>query len=355
LLDEILEAGSPEPADKGRSRPKTDWDRFLGDIVRPHLVPDIGDQQDAMVAALDKTISESMRNILHHSAFQATESAWRALRFCLRRLETDERLAVYLLDVTHSELASDLTAHEDIRDTAVYKKLSTAALQHCGEAPWALLAGLYSFSALKKDAVTLARLGAMGQMLGAPFVGEGDTGLVNCPSLGASPDPSDWKMEIDPDGEKAWQVIRTLPEAGWVGLTTPRFILRLPYGENTDPVDAFDFEEMTDPVSHEDYLWACPVFAVVQILGRTFTQHGWKWSRGLSNEIDDLPIPLVEEGGQKTIKSSAEAFLSERALEIFVANGLMPLVAFKDGGRVRLARFQSIADPPTRLNGPWNW
>ncbi len=355
LLEQVLDASVSDPSDSGRPSPQTDWDRFLGDIVSPHLVPDIGDQQEAMVAALDKTISESMRSILHHPDFKSVESAWRALRFCLRRLETDERLTVYLLDVTQSELASDLTAHEEIRDTAIYRKLSSSALGPGGGPPWAVLAGLYSFAARRKDAITLARLGAVGQILGAPFVGAGDAGLANCSSLAATPDPSDWNMAIDPDAEKAWQVIRTLPEAGWVGLAMPRFLIRLPYGEKTDPVDAFDFEEMTEPVEHEAYLWACPVFAVIQVLGNTFTRSGWSWSRGLANAVDDLPIALVDDGGEKTIKPCAEIYLSERALDILVAKGLMPLVAFTDGGRMKLARFQSIADPPTRLNGSWTW
>jgi type VI secretion system protein ImpC len=354
LLDQVLDASSPESVGTGRSQPQTDWDRFLGSIVGPHLVPDIGDEQDAMVAAVDRSISETMRSILHHPDFQIVEAAWRTLRFCLRRLETDETLRIYLLDATQKEIAADLTANEDIRDTALYRKLSSAVLAGSQQAPWSLLAGMYTFSMKKTDAVTLARLGAMGQMLGAPFVGAGDAGLVGCASLGESPDPTDWTKQSDPVDEKAWQVIRTLPEAGWVGLAMPRFIIRMPYGEKTDPMDAFDFEEMHAPVKHEDYLWAHPVFALVQIFGRTFTRHGWNWSRGLSNEINDLPLHLVEADGQKTIKPCAEAFLGEKALEIIVANGIMPLVAFKDDGRVRLVRFQSIADPLQALSGCWS-
>jgi type VI secretion system protein ImpC len=355
LLDQVLNASAAATVDTSRSRPQTDWDRFLSDIVRPHLVPDIGDAQDAMVAAIDHSISATMRRILHHPDLQALEAAWRALRFCLRNLETDEQLTVNLLDVTQCEIAADLTAHEEIKDTALYRKLSSAGMQHSQEAPWTLLAGLYSFSASKKDAITLARLGGLAQALGAPFVGAGDAGLVNCASLAANPDPADWKMKVAQDDENAWQVIRTLPEAGWVGLALPRFVIRMPYGEKTDPVDAFDFEEMSNQAKHEAYLWANPVFAIVQILGRTFTRQGWNWSRGLENEIDGLPILVVDENGQKEIKSCAEAFLGERALETLVGNGLMPLVAFKDSDRVKLARFQSIADPPSPLHGSWRW
>jgi type VI secretion system protein ImpC len=294
-----------------------------------------------------------MRDILHHPDFQAVESAWRALRFCLRKMETDETSMVYLLDCTQSEVTSDLTAHEEIQDTALYKKLSSAALQHGGDSPWTLLAGLYTFTPKKLDVVTLARLGALGEVLGAPFIGAGDTRLVGCPSLVKTPDPSDWTLDAAPDDTKAWRMIRTLPEARWIGLAMPRFIIRLPYGERTDPVDAFNFEEVQDPVDHEDYLWAHPVFSIVVIFARTYAAHGWQWSQGLINDVIDLPIHLVEDDGQQTIKPCAEALLSERALETIISNGLMPLVSIRNQGGVRLARFQSIADPLQVLAGCW--
>ena len=51
---------------------------------------------------------------------------------------------------------------------------------------------------------------------GAPFLGEAD--------------PGDSGEEEVP----AWQRLRQLPEACWIGLAMPRFLLRLPYGKKTD-------------------------------------------------------------------------------------------------------------------------
>ncbi|WP_319410074.1 type VI secretion system contractile sheath domain-containing protein [uncultured Desulfosarcina sp.] len=353
LLDHVLDASLPAAVGGDRAKPQTDWDRFLGDIVGPHLVPDIEKEQDAMVEAVDRTISDLMRRLIHHPDFQAIESAWRALQFCLRRLETDENLMVYLIDVSKVELASDLTAHEDLRDTASYKILASTSQHHRGQAPWSLLAGMYTFSPKKMDAVVLARLGAMGQMFGAPFVSRGDTGFMGCPSLPTTPDPSDWTVEPEPSDKKAWQAVRTLPEARWIGLALPRFLIRMPYGEATDPVDAFAFEEIGDPADHEHYLWANPIFALILVLGRTFTQFGWEWSRGLASGVSGLPLHVFEEQGERTLKPCAEVFLSDRSLEKIIGYGLMPLVSFKDQDRIQLARFQSVADPLSPLSGRW--
>jgi type VI secretion system protein ImpC len=354
LLDQVLDASSTGSAVDGNVRGKTDWDRFLGDIVGPHLVPDIEKEQDAMVAVVDRAISETMRSILHHRDFQAIESAWRGLQFCLRRLETGQTLQVYLLDVTPSELAADLTAHDDIRDTRLYKKLAAASQSNSGQAPWAVLAGLFTVSPTKMDAILLARLGTLGQMLGAPVVAGADAGFVGCPSFFEFPDPSDWTVEINPADRHAWDVLRTLPEAGWVGLALPRFLIRLPYGEKTDPVDAFTFEEVIDPVAHEHYLWANPAFALVLVLGRTFARQGWQWSQGIANALDGLPLHLFSHGDEPAAKPCAEVFLSQRAIEKIIQGGLMPLASYKDQGRIQLVRFQSFAEPLTRLSGRWN-
>lgn len=354
LLDQVLDASSPAADSGGKDEPQTDWDRFLGDIVGPHLVPDIGKEQESMVGAVDGTIADIMRNILHHPDFQAVEAAWRGLQFCLRGLETGERLQVYLLDVSTSELVSDLTAHEDLRNTAFYKKLASAAQLESGQAPWALLAGMYTFTPTKADAVVLAQLGAVGQILGAPFIGGADAGFVGCGSLFESPDPSDWTSENNPDDRHAGQVLRTLPEANWIGLALPRFMVRLPYGEDTDPVDAFEFEEMPDPVDHECYLWCSPIFALVLVLGRTFAKNGWDWSQGVVSDVNGLPLYLFKEQGETAIKPCAEVFLSERAVEKIIEYGLMPLVSFKNEGRIQLVRFQSIVKPPSQLSGRWN-
>ena len=46
------------------------------------------------------------------------EAAWRAVYFLVRRLDTDSGLKLCLLDVSKEELAADLAAVKDLRDSA---------------------------------------------------------------------------------------------------------------------------------------------------------------------------------------------------------------------------------------------
>lgn len=353
LLDQVLQATSGPIVDGGDTPKPTDWNRFLADLVRPCWVPNIAGEQQAMVAGVDRTISVLMRRILHHPDFQALESVWRGLRFCLRRLETGEKLETRLLDVSKSELASALTANDDPTETVLYKSLAPAAGKPGQPASWSLLAGIYNFSCSQKDAALLSQLGGMGKTLGAPFVGAAAGDGNGAYASDDAPDPSRWTECPSPEDEKAWRALRRRPEAAWIGLVLPRFLMRLPYGQATEPVDAFDFEEMGDAADHEHYLWANPVFAMLLILGRTFSASGWNWSRGMTRDVDGLPLHFSGTRAQAANKPCAEVMLSERAVEQLIAGGLMPLASFKDQGRIRLLRFQSIADPPCHLSGRW--
>jgi len=74
----------------------------------------------------------------------------------------------------------------------------------------------------------------------------------------------------------------------------------------------------------------------------------------LITEIEDIPMHVYEEEGQLKIKPCAELLLSETAIQEALGMGLMPLLSVPGQGVVRLARFQSIADPPGPLAGPWD-
>jgi type VI secretion system protein ImpC len=132
-------------------------------------------------------------------------------------------------------------------------------------------------------------------------------------------------------------------------------LLRLPYGADTDPTEQFEFEEMPSEPDHNDYMWGNPCFACVYLLGQAFSQYGWNLRPGIIQDIEGLPLYIYKEEGESRIKPCAEVLLTERAAEIILNKGLMPLLCFRNQDKIRLVRFQSIADPLTRLAGRWSY
>jgi type VI secretion system protein ImpC len=353
LLDQVLDETEGRPPETGTLTDSSEWNAFLQRIVKPHLVPDVDPQQAELVAAVDAAIAKLMRTILHHPDFQAIEAAWRGLYFLVSRLETGAELKLYLLDISKAELSADLGATENLRSTATYRLLVEQSVETPGAEPWAVLVGNYIFDETREHVKLLGRMAKIASHAGAPFISAANAHLLGCDSLAETPDPDNWQRPTDTEESQAWEALRKLPEASYLGLALPGFLLRLPYGAETDPIEQFDFEEMTDVPHHDHYLWGNPSFACVCLLAQAFTHYGWNLRPGVIHDIEGLPLHLYKEEGESKVKACAEVVLTERAAEIIMENGLMPLLSFRNQDTIRLARFQSLADPLTPLAGRW--
>src|SRR5215472_4926358 len=107
-----------------------------------------------------------------------------------------------------------------------------------------------------------------------------------------------WAPPGDSRDTRAWGALRKLPEASYAGLALPRFLLRLPYGKETDPAELFDFEEMPQSTAHEDYLWGNPAFVCAALLAQAFSKEGWRMRPGTIRQIDGLPLHAYQENGE---------------------------------------------------------
>jgi type VI secretion system protein ImpC len=171
--------------------------------------------------------------------------------------------------------------------------------------------------------------------------------LLGCESLAATPDPDDWNLSLAAETEENWKRMTSTASARYIGFALPRFLLRLPYGKQTDPTEEFEFEEFSsgddDAARHESYLWGNPVFAVAYLLAHGFTRNGWGFRPSDTLEIDGLPLHIYERQGETEIKPCAESLLTVRAATMIIERGLMPLLSMKDSDTVRLGMFQSIS------------
>lgn len=309
-------------------------------------------EETPVAAAGPDRPTELMRNILEDGAFRALEGAWRGVDFLLRRMDVDGPLTLHLVDISPEELRADLLAGDDLGTSGLHKLLVEKTVGTPGAHPWAALVVLGAFGASKEDAEALGRLAKIASKAGTAVLAGAAPGLVGCASLAATPDPRDWSAP-EGEGAEAWAALRRLPEARYVGLALPRLLLRLPYGKETNAVEAFDFEELSSPPAHEEYLWGSPALALALLLGEAFLADGWSLRPGSAQEISGLPFALVTEDGEKHAVPCAETLFTVRAMEAVTAKGLMPLLTLKGTDTVRLATFQSIAEPYAALAGLW--
>jgi type VI secretion system protein ImpC len=341
-----LSRRGPEPA------PRLDLDAILRRIVEPHVVPGADPRQAEVVSGLDAGIAGQMRALLHHPDFQELEAAWRSLHGLVTSVETGEGIELFLLDVSKEELAADLGATtEDFKSSGAFGAVVDRPVRSPGGGPWSVLVGNYTFGPSAGDVALLVRLGLLGSQAGGSFLAAADPAILGCDLQAQASEPHAWRPRED-DAER-WSALRRNAAAPWLGLVVPRLLLRLPYGQAGDRVDAFEFEELGPQPDHAAFLWGNGAFGCARLIAQTFRERGWSMEPGEHLDVHDLPAFVYEEGGERKLKPCAEVALTERAGTGILSRGLMPLLSYRDRNAARLMRFQSLADPATGIAGPW--
>ncbi len=348
LLGAILSkpsGGAPAP----KSRASSDIDNLMSDLVRPHLVSVDEDEQAGMLRAVDEATSGLMRSILQHKKFQEIEAAWRGLYFLVRRTETSTDLKIYILDISKDELSDNLKTLSNLEESILYGHIVKDAYKN---EPWAAVAGNYAFLPTVDDIATLMRVSKIAAAANAPFISHMRPEVLGIHSLAEHPDVRDWDLSTESDAGKLWTALCGQADSEYLGMTIPRFLARLPYGAETDPLETFQFEEFVDAPVHDRYVWSNTAFIAVQLLAETYRANGWQMSRSFKQDVEGLPMHIYKESTETVFKPCGEVLLTEDACNKLMSYGLMPLVSYKNTDRVKLARFQSIAD--TALKGKWS-
>ena len=333
LSDFARLVGGPAPAEAA-------VDDLVRRLVGPYVVSKADPRAEELTARVDAALSDAMRLILHHPDFQTAESLWRGVEMLVRRLETGARLQVVLYDISADELAADLASSDDLADTALYSLLVERPAQDAQAGPLGMIAGLHGFEVSPPHADLLGRMAQIAATAGAPFVSA------------VSPDPlqmpfHDWH----PLTASAWSALRELPASAYLALATPRFLLRLPYGKRTEPVDAFAFEEFTRQSGLSGMLWGHPAILSALLLGEAWASSGAKMTPA-GGVVGDLPVYVYRDpDGDQVALPCTERLLTERQAAAVTGTGVIPVVSMRGRPEVRIGGMSSLAG--TALAGRW--
>ena len=351
LLDQIL-SGNRAPV-SSPSTASSELSGLLSDLVKPHLIGFDENEQSRLISAVDSATSDLMRTILHHPKFQELESTWRGLHFLIKRTETDSDLKIFILNASKTELTDNLKSVNSLADSFLYRWLFTETVDKPGGDPLAVICGNYAFNTTVEDIAVLIRISKISALADAPFISHIRPDLIGIKSFAESPSHDQWNFSDETEQGKLWATLRSLPESEYLGLAIPRFLARLPYGFETDPLDNFAFEEFAENLVHNQYLWSNSAFACALLLARSFRKYGWEMARSLEQDIEGLPTHICKIDGEIFTKPCSETVFTQTGCEKLMDYGLMPLLSFRNTDRVRLARFQNIVNPVSSLPGKW--
>lgn len=314
---------------------------LIARIVGPYAQAATDPAQAGMLVAIDEALSGAMRTILHHPDFQAIESTWRAVEMLARRITTGAGLEIVLYDVSAEEWAADLSAQDDLADSGLFQMLGEEPSLDAAQGALSAVFGLYTLEETPPHAELLARMAKISQWMNAPFLTAISPKFLDTP-----------KADRHPLVARAWNDLRALPEAQYIGVAAPRFLMRLPYGQKTEPVDPFDFEEFSLRSGLKGMLWGNPVILSAILLAETVNQNGKDMKLGDVMSLGDMPFYyMTDQHGDQVALPCTERLLNTRTAADVGARGFMPVLSIKGRNHVRQGSFQALG--AGLLAGPW--
>ncbi len=306
---------------------------------------------EAMIAELDKRMSQQINAILHHADFQQIESAWRGLHHLVNNTETDEMLKIRVMNVSKNDLGKTLKRFKGTSwdQSPIFKKVYEEEYGQFGGEPFGCLVGDYYFDHSPPDVELLGELSKVAASAHAPFIGAAGPTLMQMGSWQELANPRDLTKIFTTPEYAGWRSLRDSEDARYIGLAMPRFLARLPYGAKTSPVEEFNFEEETGGGEHGNYTWANSAYAMAVNINRSFKMYGWCSSiRGIESggSVEGLPTHTfpTDEGGV-AMKCPTEIAISDRREAELAKNGFMPLVHRKNSDFAAFIGAQSLQKP----------
>src|ERR1044071_1484608 len=306
---------------------------------------------EAMIAQLDKKLTEQINLILHHPDFQKLEGAWRGLSYLVNNTETDEMLKIRFMNISKADLGKTLKRYKGTAwdQSPLCKKISEAEYGQFGGEPFGCLVGDYYFDQTPPDVELLGEMAQVAAAAHTPFIAGASPTIMQMSSWQELAIPRDLTKIFGTPEYAAWRSLRESEDARYLGLAMPRYLSRLPYGPKTNPVDEFNFEEEPGAADHSRYTWANAAYAMAVNINRSFKMYGWcSRIRGIESggAVEGLPThTFPTDDGGVDMKCPTEIAISDRREAELAKNGFMPLVHKKNSDFAAFIGAQSLQKP----------
>ncbi|NLG17223.1 MAG: type VI secretion system contractile sheath large subunit [Fibrobacter sp.] len=288
---------------------------------------------DNQIAEIDRLISLQLDEILHSPEFQKMEEAWRSIKFLVDRTDFRRNVKIDMLDVRKEELSEDFEDAPETIQSGLYKLVYTDEYDTPGGEPYAGIISDLEFDSGAPDVFLLQEISKVAASCHCPFIGSVTPKFFGKSNIDDLPRIEDLHNYMERSEFLRWNAFRQSDDSRYVGLTLPRFMLRLPYGPDTSPVKEFNYTENVNGSDHRKYLWGNGSFAFAANMVRSFIDNGWCVQiRGpeAGGRVGDLPIHLYDAGKGKQMKIPTEILIPETREFEFAQEGFIPLSFYKN-------------------------
>lgn len=354
LLDEIMAQSRMSPETEAYDIAKQGVAAFISNIfANPSEEEPINKLLiDKMLVELDTQLSAQVDQILHAPKFQEIESSWRSLKLLVDRTDFRENIKINILHATKEELLEDFEFSPEIVQSGFYQHVYSSGYGQFGGEPVATVIGNYAFNNTTPDLKLMQYVSAVGAMAHAPFISSVSPNFLGINSYAELPAIKDLKSVFEGPAHTKWRSLRESEDARYLGLTAPRFLVRLPYSPTENPIKLFNYSEDVKQ-DHEHYLWGNTAFLLASCINDSFAKYRWcpniigPQSGGT---VGDLPVHNFEAMGELQTKIPTEVLVTDRREFELAEEGFITLTMRKGSDNAAFFSANSVQKPKNYPN-----
>ena len=306
---------------------------------------------EAIIAEIDKKLSDQVNLILHNEEYQKLEGTWRGLHYLVNNTESDEFLKVKVFNISKKELGKNLKKFAGTAwdQSPIFKKFYEEEYGQFGGEPFGSIVGDYYFDNSPADVNLLTNMSKVCAASHSPFITAASPGLLQMDSWSELSNPRDLTKIFSTPDFASFRSLRETEDAKYISLTMPKVLARLPYGADTEPCEAFNFEEDTTGSDSSKYCWSNAAYSMAVNINRSFKEYGWcSRIRGIESggDVQGLPVhTFPSDDGGVDMKCPTEVAISDRREAELSACGLMPLIHRKNSDMAAFIGAQTLQKP----------
>ena len=336
LLDKIIDEGKMALDVSQRDGAKDLLSEFVSQIMDGAMVvsKDTEITINNRISQIDKLISDQLNAIMHHEDFQKLEGSWRGLNYLVMQSETGETMKIRVMNASKKDLLKDLEKAAEFDQSTLFKKIYESEFGTFGGSAYGALIGDFQISNHPQDMSFIEKISQVAAAAHAPFISAAAPELLGFESFTQLGEPRDMAKIFQRTEYVKWRSFRESEDSRYVGLALPHILMRLPYGKENVPVEAFEFEEEVDGADHSKYLWGNAAYALGARLTDAFAKYHWCAAiRGVEGGglVEGLPAHTFKtDEGDVALKCPTEIAITDRREKELADLGLIPLVHCKD-------------------------
>jgi len=336
LLSRILDQGRLARNESQVQAAKDMIGEFVQEVMQGQLVvaKDMESAINARIAEIDRLVSAQLNEVMHAEEFQKLEGSWRGLNHLVMNSETGTMLKIRVFNCSKKDLLKDLEKAAEFDQSALFKKVYEEEFGTFGGQPFGAMIGDYEFSNHPQDMALLEKISGVAAAANAPFISAASPQLFGWDNYQDLTEVRDLAKIFDRTEFAKWRSFRESEDSRYVGLTLPRTLARLPYGEETEPTETFNFKEDVTGKDHSKYLWSNAAYAFGTRLTESFALYQWCAAiRGVEGGglVQGLPTHTFQtDEGDVALKCPTEIAITDRREKEFSDLGFIPLVHCKN-------------------------